>query len=246
MTANASLDAVRMATELNLLEGKKSINFFFTDIKFCKWLASCVVNQVPSDVVDEFHKKYAPICLFHFPENAEFTSFMVTPITAVDSQYLASKKIILHREASFDAVYYFNEQDNACYDVKKFDHQSNEWEGVTTEEDKSNNKKHFRIYAGLCLYLECFPDMVKDGIPFDFDMAFDYNMSEPKTIEVSDRVTYTEHDSPCAHYRNGHFRTLRSERFVNKRYQVVFVHGCFVKGEAKTVLNPNENNEVIK
>jgi len=51
------------------------------------------------------------------------------------------------------------------------------------------------------------------------------------------------HASPEGHFRRGHFRVLKSERFVNKRWQSVFVRQTFVGGEAKTVLSPEQAQE---
>lgn len=92
-----------------------------------------------------------------------------------------------------------------------------------------------RMIAGLGLYMTCFPEQVKDGIPSDAKRA-DYARGNAKTIGVSEKVI--QRDGPTPHYRSGHFRLLSSDRYVHKRGQVVFVHGCFVKGQAKTVLAP--------
>jgi len=60
-------------------------------------------------------------------------------------------------------------------------------------------------------------------------------------VGISPKVReHTERGEVSAHFRKGHFRTLRSERFTHKRWKAVFVKATFVKGEALTILSPEE------
>ena len=94
-----------------------------------------------------------------------------------------------------------------------------------------------RMIAGLGLYMSAFPEQVRDGIPADAKRTA--RISGPtRTVGVAPAVVM--HDGVTPHYRSGHFRLLSAERYVNKKGQVVFVHGCFVKGQAKTVLSTEE------
>ena len=95
--------------------------------------------------------------------------------------------------------------------------------------------RYVKLLVGLGMYLACFPEQAVDGIPQDLrsSRAFDV-VKHPVTIGVSEKIV--SRDGPCPHYRSGHFVLLSSNRYVNKKGQVVFRHGCFVKGKAKTVL----------
>jgi hypothetical protein len=98
-----------------------------------------------------------------------------------------------------------------------------------------------RMIAGLGLYITCFPEQVVAGIPSDAKRA-EYAASNARTIGISSTVLH--HGGVTPHYRAGHFRLLSSDRFINKRGQIVFVHGCFVNGQANTVLSPESETEV--
>lgn len=91
-----------------------------------------------------------------------------------------------------------------------------------------------RLIAGLGLYMSAFPEQVRDGIPEDAKRMG--RISGPsRTVGVAESVVVRDGLTP--HYRSGHFRLLSAERYVNKRGQVVFIHGCFVRGQARTVLS---------
>lgn len=97
-----------------------------------------------------------------------------------------------------------------------------------------------KLFCGLAMYWSCFPETVKDGVPEDLKHTAYHNNPVNKTVSVSPEIFHGDHASPTAHFRKGHFRCLRSEKFKNKRFQVVFVHETFVNGKAKTVLAPEE------
>lgn len=100
------------------------------------------------------------------------------------------------------------------------------------------------MYAGVALiinfllYIQAFPQYVVDGAPDGQEI--NYTKHSCKIITTASAII--ERGSKTPHFRRGHFRLLSSERFVNKRGQIVFVHSSFVGGSAKTVL---ENAEVI-
>ncbi len=96
------------------------------------------------------------------------------------------------------------------------------------------------VVSSAMAYIQAFPEMVTDGIPEDLKHPNYYRLSTSSTVGVSPKLVVR--DGPCPHYRMGHFRMLTSERFTHKRGQVVFVHGCFVKGKAETVLSLEESS----
>jgi len=121
---------------------------------------------------------------------------------------------------------------------------SNEGQNVFVESDEERSM-YYAIKQLVCAgaaYIQAFPDMVRDGIPENLKHPNHYRKSVCKTIGIAPRLIIR--DGPSPHYRVGHFRLLASERFTHKRGQVVFVHGCFVKGNAATVLSPEESEKV--
>lgn len=98
-----------------------------------------------------------------------------------------------------------------------------------------------KLIIGIGMYCSCFPEAVKDGPPEDLKHPSHHQYESVKTIGISHQITLSgTHDSPVAHFRRGHFRVLRSDKFKHKRFQAVFVRETFVNGKAKTVLAPEE------
>jgi hypothetical protein len=91
------------------------------------------------------------------------------------------------------------------------------------------------------MYIGCFPETLIDGLPVDLKHPSHHHHKDVFTLGISPKVRLGgTHDSPTPHFRIGHFRVLRSERFTHKRFQTVFVHETFVRGKASTVLSPEE------
>ena len=90
-----------------------------------------------------------------------------------------------------------------------------------------------RLLFGLCLYLNCFPGALKDGFP-EF-AKHPAHFRTKKCVSVGAARELAWHDGPTPHFRKGHYRVLRSEKFINKRWQVIFVQESFVGGKVKTV-----------
>ena len=90
-----------------------------------------------------------------------------------------------------------------------------------------------QLLFGLCLYLNCFPDSVRDGFPNFAKHPAHYKGHECAAVGAAPEIL--ERSGPAPYFRNGHYRILSSERFKHKRWQVVFVDETFVKGKAETV-----------
>jgi hypothetical protein len=90
------------------------------------------------------------------------------------------------------------------------------------------------VLSSAFAYIQCFPDMVKNGIPEELNNQNHYRKTICKSIGMHPSLIIS-HASPCPHYRIGHFRLLSSDKFVHKKGQIIFVHGTFVKGKAMTV-----------
>lgn len=89
------------------------------------------------------------------------------------------------------------------------------------------------LVSSALAYIQCFPGMIKDGIPDDLKHQNYYRRTICKSIGM--HTSLIHHDGPCPHYRVGHFRFLSSDKFVHKKGQIIFVHATFVKGKALTV-----------
>lgn len=93
-----------------------------------------------------------------------------------------------------------------------------------------------RLFLNLLFYMSAYPENVLDNPP-DERIEDKVDTKQSKTITVSKEISdYLKDTELTPHLRRGHFRLLSSERFVNKKGQVVFVKSSFVKGHAKTVI----------
>lgn len=108
------------------------------------------------------------------------------------------------------------------------------WLRPNLNTDDNEIKTCLSVVSSALAYIQCFPDMVKNGIPEDLSNQNHYRKIICKSIGMHHSLIIS-HASPCPHYRIGHFRLLSSNKFVHKKGQIIFVHGTFVKGKAMTV-----------
>lgn len=109
----------------------------------------------------------------------------------------------------------------------------------------NNNKETYihKIAYNFLNYLIAFPESIIDGPPAD--AILERKTESSITVKSNDtvkRITkeFSSHyTSP--HLRRGHFRFLKSDRFKNKKGQIIYIEPTFIKGSAKTVIK--ENNQ---
>lgn len=211
-----------MAVDNLILKGHAT-HIFMPDLSFCNWLVSCVpsLEREHARVFDQIIKNNA-WCI-HFPTASRKSSlgFCVPRkcIDALDSPEYSSL---------FMSFSLGNDEGLAFFHA---------WLGKETITNGRRDEAGFwyaKLVVGLGMYLSCFPDQIKPGIPDDLRHPNHFKGIQARTIGISEKVVMR--DGPTPHYRVGHFRFLESERYKNKKGQAVFVHGCFVKGKAETVL----------
>lgn len=120
-----------------------------------------------------------------------------------------------------------------------------------TDLNKNNDEvsltilKMFRLALNTIAYMNCFPDCVADGVPKDL---FEKNVGKTDrnvTLHLANKIKDIENSptSKIPHFRKGHFRSLQSDYFANKKGQIIFVTETMVKAKAKTVsMSPNSDN----
>lgn len=196
----------------------RAIHLFVCDDSFADWILDCtpkISDGLPSVLEDRFSGW--PIVL-HFKSGSKFNPFCF---------YLKDGDII--------GGHGQNEKDLSVYFMAQFQNLS--YHGIYSRETLTS----IRLVCGIGMYLSCFPEMMIDGPPSDIKHPSHHKYENVKTLGISSEVrTHTERGEITPHFRRGHFRVLRSEQFTNKRFQTVFVRQCFVKGEAKTILSPEQ------
>lgn len=209
-----------------IMDGKAA-HIFMPDRSFCEWLVSCVpeLNSTHASVVAQSIGDQAG-CL-HFPCESKLSSFgfwipklgmTLDGQNAVDYGMLVMSFSKDNNKDGLAQVSVLLKSDGHCSDKAMW---------------------YAKLIVGLGMYMSCFPEQVRNGIPEDLKHLNWYKKETTKTIGVSNKIA--THEGPCPHYRIGHFRLLQNERFTKQRWKVVFVHGCFVKGCAKTVIGIDEN-----
>ncbi len=85
---------------------------------------------------------------------------------------------------------------------------------------------------GIAMYISAFPDCIDDIK--DGDLSQGRKVSVGKSNKMK---TEREHSARSPHWRMGHFRTLRHERYGDSVGRTIWIDGTFVKGKAYKVTN---------
>lgn len=219
------------ALDLNIHAGNAT-HIFLTSMEFCDWIVSCVnePNLDHARVISEFAGGDSRIGCLHFPADGGKVSvgFRV-PRTCIS---VDPDKPLLDYSALFMS---FSRGGKLGYSYIPFPYSA--WK------ENEFSTWYGKLITGLGMYISCFPEQSIDGIPADLKHDNWFKRQTNKTIGIANEVV--THDGPTPHYRVGHFAFLQSERFTHKRGQTVFRHGCFVKGQAKTVLSTDNPQTTI-
>ncbi|RDI11268.1 hypothetical protein [Flavobacterium sp. AG291] len=128
---------------------------------------------------------------------------------------------------------YFSLADNGGLMSDKF------YSDVNKKEDEISliQSKMFRLAINTIAYMNCFPDCVVDGVPKDLLERSEDLSAKNFTLSTSEKIKEKESSplSKMPHFRKGHFKLLKSNYFVHKKGQFIFVSETMVKGRAKTV-----------
>lgn len=209
------------------VELKDCVHLFIKDESFLDWLVSCAPTLEDGSPEAVLEMTGGEVCVLHFPTASKYRclAFQYFGYTA-KSDNVPSMLITFSRigaSAPFSCV---------CFDMALW---------PVAVDFGPLTITHVRLLNALGLYLACFPEMLRAGPPDDVKHPSHHQYAVSKTVGISPKVLeHTERGEVSAHFRKGHFRTLRSERFTHKRWKAVFVKATFVKGEALTILSPEE------
>jgi hypothetical protein len=101
--------------------------------------------------------------------------------------------------------------------------------GVFDMEADEGAQRKLRLAYGLSLYLDAFPDVVRTALADDYAHPAHYK-GDCRMVRQNDYARVECRHAGVAHWRAGHFRVLRSDRFTHKQWQTIPIQGCFVKG----------------
>lgn len=229
--------------QMCVIEGKAT-HLFLPGREFCDWITSCV-PRLEAEHVDIFREAVpmnvgsgVGVGVFHFPTQSHIKSvgFLIPPKADLGRYGLGvvNSGCVFFTASKEGGV----ENQGRCACVVMADVVD-----VTTCSIGDQSIWYAKLIVGLGMYIHCFPEVLRAGIPEALKHPSHHQYKHPIVISVSPKVATVAsgtHASPTPHFRSGHFRVLKSEMFTQKRHHVVFVRETFVKGRAATVLSPEE------
>lgn len=227
--ANIALK-VQMFSELKLLQGE-AVNLFVTGGRsFCDWLVSCVKDVFSTECLIAMQDSIGKdkVIALHFATSEKIYSILVSILNISDTSKLFFTAASREARWAYIKEIPLNEPDSLSLKML---------EGIGRPHDLVDENYYIKLVAGIALYREAFPEMICAGLPGDLKHPAHHQHPAAATLGISPKISLGgTHDSPISHYREGHFRCLKSERFTHKRFQVIFIEGTFVKGKAQTLL----------
>ena len=178
--------------------------------------------------------------VFLFPNDATIDGCRIPPI-------LASEGVVLRGSNTINAVSFFlskgSLEHGKCSVCGVPSDRISEFLSGSGDygKDVSFGHEYFIIAARLCVYLSVFPQALIHGFPESMklreDRAHNKSSCQNHTMRLSGRFSNT----PLAHFRRGHFRMLRHERFrrnIDGSNRIVYVNNSIVAatGNEKTAI----------
>jgi len=209
---------VTLAAETAMIVKHIPITHYFVDPGVAEFCAESV-KQLHRDYYRDFnfdrveaYSLSAKAALFHLPAGSGRRSIMVLSEVRPTEGYDIPGMDLMLCDGDWTGMIWFQENGEAMV-------------------DSCNTAEMLKLVMGLSLYMESFPDAIKnhDGTI----ILSNKEKCKARTLSVSDdmREEITRAVSP--HWRRGHFRILRSDRYKEEnRGSSVFVKGTFVKGKA--------------
>ena len=206
-----------------------AVHLFLQSGEFCEWLITCVGKlEIQHARALQALLGDRASAILHFPSNSGFCSvgaYCAQGVVQDGKDVEPYSALVLLKSGLRFCTTTFNLTEHT----------------ETCDELGREFERYARLFCGLGMYFSCFPEMRKQGLPDDLKHPSQHKWHNPICVGISPKVAAVgTHDSPTPHFRVGHFRFLKSEKYTKKRFQIVFVHECFVKGRAETVLEPGQ------
>jgi hypothetical protein len=145
---------------------------------------------------------------------------------------------------------------NAMREEKK-ENNKKEKHNIEIASWKQNASKALHLVFNLFYYIHAFPQYFVNGTPDPRFNSVDLQyilQQRNNTINVNPELlchregvsshSYGDGSSKCPHFRSGHFRTLRDERYTKARFKTIWVNSTFIHGSSKTALDSEEKTKI--
>ncbi len=194
----------------------KSTHIYMPSREFCDWLVGCVKEDIGFKygiIVQQSIGRASGV--FHFPTSSKLPSacFNVLSTTATEKEQREINAYFGHT-VSYLLAY-----------------------SIDYQIDSEETRMYFEnLISGLGMYIDCFPEMLTDGVPEELKHPSHHQHKIKKTLCISPKIAEKREDGNITpHFRRGHFRVLMSPVFTHKQFQTIFISETFVKGKAATV-----------
>jgi hypothetical protein len=213
----------------NVLDFVESSHVRDDDMKAIQYV---ILNQIPqnnllSSPSDETYTHDVWRVVFHLPNRKWYLSVCVNKHIMIGENYhydvmhidvTEYKNRFLPKIEINDSGAYYREED-----------------GTSKRPININDYPQVKIVLNSILYMDAFPESVKEGVP-NLSVRLPHS-NKAKTIAMSDSLRTVYSGNIMPHMRRGHFRFLKSDHYKNKRFQTVYVKPTMVKGSASTLVD---------
>lgn len=106
-----------------------------------------------------------------------------------------------------------------------------------------------KLGVNFLAYINAFPECLTEGVPQNISKKSKAGYQNARVLKTSSHVLeignkiQNESNIITPHFRKGHFRYLRDDRFVNKKGQIVFVKASMVRGHAQSLKKKYEDKD---
>jgi hypothetical protein len=216
-------------TQLQIPKGYtlgEAVHIYIPEKEFCNWLVECAKKETTLKYGRLVQKSIGgKPGVLHFPTSAKLPSICFECLHPLDS----NGKDPMPEDVEKEINKHFG-HDCALLFSYSAEHQNG----------SENERLYFEnLLNGLGMYLDCFPEMMREGVPEELKHPAHHQHKIRKTLCISSKIMEKRNGNNITpHFRCGHFRVLISPVFTHKRFQTIFVHETFVKGKAVTVDSP--------
>ena len=111
-------------------------------------------------------------------------------------------------------------------------------------------KEIVQLAINTIAYMNAFPSCVVEGVPEEVKKR-DIHSVNSRMLAISDKVLESVKGTAgggvaTPHFRRGHFRRLKADRYTKMKGKLIFVHETMVKGRAKTVYVADNIDEMLE
>lgn len=217
------IESLGASFDLHWVKQNKKTIFIPTDI--LQWLGTCKFDVDIHSLIKNTHGS----CAFAFESNGLYHNNQVFPFIygGIESDFFFLRKMP-------DSEIWDSQRLSVCFNTDG----GEEFIGDAHKADISNIKARqcISIIVAVESYIKAFPESLRSGPPRPserIECASQFYLTRPR-----DQKIIGSHGSPCAHWRRGHFRELRDDRFKKNNdgsNRIVFVHDCIVSQKGQEI-----------